>query len=60
MIYSSIVMESANPCFNRGATGTCVTDSIPGTCRFKTLVTPITGDAHRTGFACFMIRVVSP
>jgi len=32
MIYPSAVMASTNPCFNRGATGTCVTVSIDGTC----------------------------
>jgi len=58
MIYTSIVMASTNSCFNRGVTGTCVTVSIQGTCRFKTLVKPITGDSHRAVFACFMIRVV--
>jgi len=51
MIYSSTIMASTNPCFNRGATSTCVTVSTQGSCRFNTLIRPITGVAHHSRFA---------
>ena len=60
MIYTSIVVTSTNPCFNRGASGACVLVSIRGRCCFKTLVRPINGAAHRALSAGLVIRAVSP
>ena len=60
VIFSSIIMASTNPCFNRGANGTCVLVSIQGRCCSNTLVRPMTGADHRDLFAGFVVRAVSP
>ena len=60
MIFSSIVMASTNPGFNRGANGTCLFVSTQGRCHFNTLVRPMPGADHRALFASFVVRAVSP